>query len=228
MSGLRFGLGALWPDLMSALTRNAESPFRAVDWEPEVTAELDENHVAAWSDSPRRRVHFAAALGHFLGGQPDTEVCPLYGRHITDLESFCYQLERALPGVPLDRQVDGPNGIVGLLRSRHTFRHRRASRFRYFVWHDADTLIREDHRLFGRIMDALVGVSAEQEYASDELLIIHRTIVVGGAVLGMYAEDQKGQLRSWYDDGSGEPFWQVVTGIETPPVTTFEIDLLTR
>lgn len=198
-----------------------------MDWEPEVTALLDDHHLAAWSDSTRRRIHFAAALGHFLGAQPDAEVCPLYGRHITDLDSFCYQLERALPGRPLERRIDGPDGVVSLLRSRYTFRHRPASKYRYLVWSDPDALIRTDAALFGQLMDAIAGVSAEQEFTSDELLILHRAVLVGGPVLGIYAEDGRGQLRSWLDDGAGEPFWQVVTGLETPPVMTYRIDTLT-
>ncbi|MEN0020680.1 MAG: hypothetical protein AAF747_07350 [Planctomycetota bacterium] len=209
---------------MSALSRQLEAPFRALDWEPTVTQMLDENHLVAWSDRARHRVHFAAALTQFLGGLRDSEVCPFYGRHITDLESFCYQLERALPGVNLDRRIEGASGVTSLLRSRHTFRHRPASKFRYFIWHDADVLVREDHRLFGRLVDALVGVSAEQEYTSDELLILHRTIFVGGPLLDVYAEDNAGQFRAWYDDGQGEPFWSVVTGLETPPIETFSID----
>ncbi len=213
---------------MSALTRHTESPFRAVDWEPMVTQMLDEHHLVAWSGVPRRRVHFAAALSQFLGAQRDTEVCTFYGRYVTDLESFCYQLERALPGVPLERRIDGSSGIAALLRSRHTFRHRTASKYRYFVWHDADVLLRENHKLFGRLADALAGVAAEAEYASDELLIIQRTIYVGGPLLDVYAENRHGQFRTWYSDGHGEPFWKVVTGLDAPPVLRYQIDLLNK
>jgi hypothetical protein len=213
---------------MSALTRQTESPFRALDWEPDVTQMLDEHHLVAWSGVARRRVHFAACLSHFLALQPDVEICPLYGRYITDLDSFCHQLERVLPGVPIKRQIDGPDGLVALLRSRHTLRFRAASRYRYYVWNDADVLLKADHKLFGRLVDALAGVAAEAEFASDELLLVQRAAFVGGPMLDLYAENKKGQFRSWYDDGLGEPFWRMVTGLETPPVLRYQIDLLTK
>lgn len=212
---------------MSILARHSESPFRAVDWEPEVAALLDERHLAAWSSVARRRVHFAACLSQFLGAQPDTEICPIFGRFITDLDSFCHQVERLIPGIPVQRRIDGPDGLTALLRSRHTWRFRPASKFRYFVWNDADVLIRHDHRLFGRLADAMMGVAAECEFASDDLLLIQRAVFVGGPMLDLYAQGPQGQLRSWYQDDLGEPFWRVVTGMDAPPVQRYQIDLLT-
>lgn len=213
---------------MSALTRQTESPFRVLDWEPDVTQMLDEHHLVAWSTVARRRVHFAACLSHFLALQPDVEICPLYGRYITDLDSFCHQLERVLPGVPIQRQIDGPDGLVALLRSRHTLRLRAASRYRYYIWNDADVLLKTDHKLFGRLVDALIGVAAEAEFASDELLLVQRAAFIGGPMLDLYAENRTGQFRSWYDDGLGEPFWRMVTGLEAPPVLRYQVDLLTK
>lgn len=213
---------------MSALTRHTEPPFRVLDWEPEVTQMLDEHHLVAWSSVPRRRVHFTACLSHFLSLQPDAEVCPIYGRFVTDLDSFCHQMERILPGPQVKRQIDGPEGLVSLLRSRHALRIRSASRYRYYVWSDADTLLKTDHKLFGRLVDALAGVAAEAEYASDDLLLIQRAVFIGGPMLDLYAENRKGQFRSWYEDGLGEPFWQMVSGLEAPPVLRYQVDLLTQ
>lgn len=211
---------------MSALTRQTESPFRVLDWEPDVAQLLDEHHLVSWSSNARRRVHFAACLSHFLSLQPDTEVLPLYGRFITDLDSFCHQLERVLPGVPIQRRIDGPDGVVALLRSRHTFRFRPASKHRFYIWNDADVLLRADHRLFGRLVDALAGVAAEAEFASDELLLVQRAAFIGSPMLDLYGENPKGQFRAWYDDGMGEPFWKMVSGLEAPPVLRYQIDLL--
>ncbi|HZW10595.1 MAG TPA: hypothetical protein VFF69_11890 [Phycisphaerales bacterium] len=211
---------------MSALTRHTDSAFRALDWEPEVTQLLDEHHLVAWSSVARRRVQFATCLTHFLSLQPDTEICTLYGRFITDLDSFCHQIERVIPAPSIKRQIDGSDGLVSLLRSRHSLRVRRASRFRYYVWNDADVLLKRDHRLFGRIVDAIAGVAAEAEYASDELLLVQRAVFVGGPMLDLYAENSTGQFRAWYDDGLGEPFWQMVTGIQAPPMLRYQVDLL--
>jgi hypothetical protein len=212
---------------MSALTRQAESPFVVANWQPEVTQLLDEHHLVALSDSPRRRMHFAVSLAQFLQGLRDAEVCSLYGRFITDLDSFCHQLERTIPGPFLDRRIDGPRGVTALLRSREVFRGRPACKFRFYIWHDADILLRENEILFGQLADALAGVAAEAEYVSDDLLLIHRAVYVGGTALGDYADNPAGQLQVWCpDEADIEPFWQLVTGIERPPVIRYQIDML--
>jgi hypothetical protein len=141
---------------------------------------LDEAHLVAISAAPRRRMHFAGSLGQFLQGLRDAEVCTLYGRFITDLDSFCYQLERAVAGPAVERRIDGLRGVTSLLRSREVFRGRPASKFRFYIWHDADVLLGENEALFGRLVDAMAGVAAEAEYVSDDLLMIHRTVFVGG------------------------------------------------
>lgn len=182
--------------------------------------------MSAWSENPARRVRFAVSLGQFLQAQRDTEVCTLYGRHITDLDSFCYQLERAIPGPSLDYRIDGPNGVTALLRTRESFPGRPATKHRYYLWHDADILLRRDRALFGRLVDAISGVAAEAEYASDDLLLLHRAVFIGGAALDQYATDLTGQFQQWFDDGLGEPFWKVVTDIDRPPVLRFNVDRL--
>lgn len=211
---------------MSALSRQPEVPLLVADWQSDVTQMLDEHHLVAYSDVPARRTQFAVMLAQFLGRQRDTEVCVFYGKFITDLESFCYQLERAIPGPALERRVDGPRGAVSLLRARASFRGRAETKHRYYIWHDADVLLRQDHRLFGQIVDAMAGVAAESEYVSDDLLLLHRSIYVGSSILDVYAEDPRGQFRRWYADGRGEPFWQVVTGLRHPPFTKYCIDVL--
>jgi len=211
---------------MSALSRKFDIPLLTTDWQADVGQMLDESHLVAWTDMPARRTQFAVSLAHFLSTQRDTEVCVFYGKHITDLESFCYQLERCLPGPILDRRIDGPKGMVNLLRSRPAFRSRTAAKFRYYIWHDADVLLRADHILFGRVIDAIAGVAAEAEYVSDDLLLIHRAVFVGSSLLDVYAEAPQGQFRSWFKDEHDDPFWRVVTGIDTPTFTRYPIDCI--
>jgi len=212
---------------MSALTRHPESPFAAPDWHADVAQLLDEHHLVASSHVARRRLHFASSLSHFLGGLRDAEVCTFYGQFITDMESFCRQLEQAVPGPLLERRLDGPGGIASLLRRRQYFSSRPPSKFRFYVWHDADHLLRNDRALFGRIVDTMAGVAAESEYCDDDLLLIHRAVFVGGPLLDLYAEDPSGQFQSWAcDPGHDEPFWEVVTGIERPPMLRYAIDQL--
>jgi len=211
---------------MSALTRQPDSPFVVANWQPEVVQLLDEHHLIAVSEIPRHRTHFAVSLDQFLQGLRDAEVCTLYGRFITDLDSFCYQLERAIPGPTLDRRIDGRRGVTSLLRSREVFRGRAPSKFRFYIWHDADILLRHDETLFGLLADAIAGVAAEAEYVSDDLLMIHRVVYVGGPLLTDYAEKSGGQFQTWHCDDAGEPFWKLVTGIDRPPVMRYQIDLL--
>lgn len=211
---------------MSAVSRQPEVPLLVADWQADVTQLLDEHHLVAWSELPARRMQFAVSLGRFLGSLRDTEVCVFYGRFITDIETFCYQLERALPGPTIDRRFDGPTGIASLLRSRASFRGRPETKRRYYIWHDADILLKTNHVLFGQIADAMSGVAAEAEYVSDDLLLLHRSIYVGGSILDVYAEDPRGQFCSWLDDGHGDPFWQVVTGLDRPAFLRYGIDSL--
>lgn len=211
---------------MSALSRKPEIPLLIPDWQADVVQLLDEAHMVAWSESPARRTQFAVSLGQFLSRQRDTEVCVFYGKFITDLESFCYQLERAIPGPLLDRRLHGPRGAVSLLRSRASFHGRPETRYRYYIWHDADVLLGRDHSLFGQIVDAISGVAAEAEYVSDDLLLIHRAVYVGSTMLDVYADDGRGQFKRWFNDGLGEPFWRVVTNVRHPPFLKYGIDLL--
>jgi len=211
---------------MGAITRHDRTPLRGADWQPDVTQLMDEQHLAAWSDDPRTRVTFATRLSHFLETQRDTEVINFYGRFITDLESFCYQLESAMPGPALSRRIHGPTGIISLLRERETFRFRAPPKFRYYVWHDSDNLIERDRQLFGQLADAVLGVAAETEYVSDDALMIQRAVFLGGPALKLYSEDPAGQLRSWHDDGQPEPFWRALTGVDRPKVGVWEISRL--
>ena len=196
------------------------------DWQADVTQLLDEHHLVAWSDLPQRRMQFAVSLGQFLGSQRDTEVCVFYGKYITDLESFCHQLERNVPGPSLQRRLEGGGGIADLLRQRASFRGRPETKHRFYIWHDADVLLRANHKLFGRIVDAISGVAAEAEYVSEDVLLLHRAVYVGGSVLDVYAEDARGQFQAWADDGQGEPFWKVVTNIDHPMFLRYRIDCL--
>ncbi len=209
---------------MSVLHHQSETPFAVLEWQPDVMAMLDEHHLVAWSRSTYRRLQFTATLQQFFGAQRDTDVCVLHGRFINDLDTFCTQLERLLPGPPLERRVDGPSGVTNLLRSRHTFRGHAAARYRFIVWNDADVLLRAEPRLFGALVDALAGVSAECEYASDDLLLLQRVAFIGGRALEEYADDDRGQLQRWLPDTIGEPFWKLVTGLETPPIMPYSID----
>lgn len=212
---------------MSAFTHHHHVALRAHDWEPDVVQLLDESHLAASSEDPAVRSEFTSRLGRFLGGMGDVDVCTLYGRFVTDLDSFCYQLERSLPSsAPLARRIDGPRGVVNHLRQRNAGRARRAERFRFYIWHDADVLMTRNRELFDRLVDAIMGVAAESEFASEDLLLIHRLVAVGGRALSMYAADASGPFNSWHDADAGDPFWEQVSGVLAPRTQTLNLDEL--
>jgi hypothetical protein len=201
------------------------APIRG--WQAELTRVLDEHHLVAWSSQSGERASFAAGLASFLAGMDDAQVIPIYGRNASDLETFCYQIERSIAGDgPMRRRVDGPAGLVSRFRSQPVIPGRPPLRLRYFVWHDPDELIQNDPGLFGQIADAIAGVAAEAEYASDDYLMITRAVYIGGEALREYAEDESGQLRSWLRDFSEEPFWRAVSGVDVPPVLTGPIGKL--
>ena len=211
---------------MSAFTRQSAPQGIGTGWQPDVVQLLDENHLIAWSNHARLRLDFGSSLGRFLAAQSDTEVCNFYGRYVTCLDSFCHQLERLINGPALVRRIDGPRGVTSLLRTRDPSGPSRPSRFRYYIWHDADVMLRENRRLFGRLVDAMAGVAAEAEYASDDLLLIQRCVFVGSDRLQVYSDDPSGQFSQWMMDEFDEPFWQVVTGLEAPRFLRFDLDTL--
>jgi len=211
---------------MGVLTSQSNNPLLGGRWQADVLALMDDAHLVAWSPSPRRQLDFLASLGQFLQTQRHTEVVRFHGRHIVDLESFCAQLERGIPGPSLARKVHGPRGVVSLLRGRDPAHAGPASRYRFLLWDDAHVLLEQDRQLFGEIVDAIAGVSAELEYVSDDLLLIQRALFAGNAALKTYADDPTGQFKVWMPDGFDEAFWEVVTGLDAPSITTLSIDRL--
>ncbi len=193
-------------------------------WRVDVAQLLEEHHLVAWSHDQRERLVFGTLLGSYLRTLHDAEVWFLHGQEITDLESFCAQLERMIPGRPLHRAIDGPAGVIDFLRTRRpTLPGSPPTKIRYYIWQDANILLRHDHILFGRLVDAITGVAAESEYASEDLLLIHRGIFVGAPSLDAYAEDPRGQFRSWARERRERALWEVVTGLVCPPVLRYRI-----
>ncbi|MBL4699198.1 MAG: hypothetical protein JKX70_10230 [Phycisphaerales bacterium] len=200
--------------------------FERGTWQPEVLAKLESHHIAAWSDDTGARSRFGASLVQFLVAQAGTEVCVLHGRNILDLEGLCSQLERLIPVDTLARSVDGSKGLASILRTRGPAHSRIPTRQRFFIWHDADVLIRNNPDLFGQVAEVIAGVSAELEYAGDGALMIQRCVYIGGPRLAEVARDTDSMLNRWADDGPGVPFWSLVTGEENPMTTLCSIDSL--
>lgn len=198
-------------------------PVQVTPWPVDVLQLLEEHHLCAWSTLPARRRKFGVDLAWHLAALAETQVCVLDGARITDLPSFCNQLERSIGFDRIERRIDTPMGVVGALRRRHTPRGEKPIKRRYYLWLDADVLLRRDHQLFGRLVDAIAGVAAEHEFANEDLLLLQRAVFVGGPSLDMYAEDPRGQFRSWWSDAGEDPLWRVVTGVAAPRLLRYQI-----
>lgn len=196
-------------------------------WPTEVAQLLEEHHLVAWSHTQPERDRFGATLAEYLGSLAETEVCVLHGRLIGDLVSLHEQLARCAvpPDMPADApaSIDGPHGLLALLRRRWGDGAGASIKRRYYIWNDADAMLRRDPAMFGRVVDAMTGVAAEAEYASEDLLLIHRAVFIGGPALDVYAEDPRGQFRSWLREEGERPFWEVVSGLKRPSVLPYHI-----
>lgn len=209
---------------MSTFARHIETASLAAGRLADFVQLLDEHHVVAWAENPATRVRFGAALGRFLAGMRDVDLCHLHGKSILDIEAFCDQLEHAVIGPPLARRVSGRDGVVPLLRRREVLSGCAPAKFRYFLWHDADALLCRDRPLFSALTDAIVGVAAESEFVDDDLLLLQRLVLIGGPVLDGYAQDPKGQCRSWLRDASGVSRWRISTGVRKPSFLRYHIE----
>jgi len=214
---------------------------------------LDEHHLVAWSRNLAFRERFGLELAWFLQRLPQTEVVAISGQNIRDIGGLCTEFDHALtaaaahtyPGTahtaassvpthhfhhnhrPMAHTIDGDNGLIAHLRLRSPESAIRGDadiiKRRYYVWRDADILLRFDAKLFGQAVDALCGVSAEAEYASEDRLLIHRAVFVGGPALDLYAEDPAGQFRSWLKDSSQQPLWKTISGLKSPPMMRYAL-----
>ncbi|MBL8757262.1 MAG: hypothetical protein JNK35_02390 [Phycisphaerae bacterium] len=199
------------------------------DWLARAAQALEDTHLACWSANLGLRERFGLEMAWYLQRMPQTQTCVLSGGLIHDLEGFCRALDRALPAsTPVARTIDGPGGVIDRLRRRPRERPILGDadiiKHRYYVWRDADMLLRADPDLFGRLADAITGVAAEAEFASEDRLLIHRCVFVGGPSLDAYARDPAGQFQSWFSEHGEEPFWSALSGLPRPNVRALPIE----
>jgi hypothetical protein len=197
--------------------------IQVVPWQLQVLQLLEEHHLCAWSIDRARRRKFVNDLAWHLRALHETQVCVLDGARIIDLPSFCSILEKSLGFGRIERSIDSPLGVVGTLRRRPTPKNSDPIKNRYYIWSDADVLLRRDPALFGRLVDALEGVAAEDEYVSEDLLLLQRAVFVGGPSLDVYADDPRGQFRQWWSDRGEPPLWRVLTGVPAPKLLSRDI-----
>ncbi len=200
----------------------------ATDLATRSSAWLDEHHVVAWSADAQERVRYGAALQLHLGQFADTSILNIRGSEVSDLYSFCAHLSHAMGLERVRARIDGtsPSGVgsvIEALRSRSPVEESQRIKHRFVIWHDAHVLLKADHRLFGRLVDALAGVAAEHEYCNEDLLLLQRVVFIGGPALSGYHEDERGQFRSWYREADEAPLWGVQSGVARPPVALMRL-----
>jgi multidrug efflux pump subunit AcrB len=76
--------------------------------------------------------------------------------------------------------------------------------------------------------DAELQLREITEQVRDDLLLIHRSVLVGSSLLEIYSEDANAQFNAWLRDGNGEPYWQMVTGLARPSFMRYKIDALSH
>lgn len=203
---------------MRVVARQFDGPFRSCDWAADALAALDLAHLVAWSPVSRDRTLLASELHAYLNLLPDVSVCSIHGRSVRSIDDLCDQLERLIPGAPLERRVDGTGGLAELLRSADRFGPRPLPRLRVFVWSDADVLLRSDPDAFARVADTLSGVAAEAETSTaDQAWTTQRTIYLGGQSLLELSQSDGAPFGAWHAEGDEQPFWELVSGLERPP-----------
>lgn len=181
------------------------------DWYSQAEAMLDDHHVVAVSEDEATRIEFGSCVAIQTEQMMQVEVCPIFGRYVRGLEDLAYMMSRAFPaGGPVEPSVEG---VMDCAR-----RTRASTRRRFIIWHDADVFAAADRVIFWQVADALMGVAAEQEYASEDLLVITRCLFVGSPRLAEHVA-----FRRWWSEGEREPLWKVVSGLERPPVQCVRI-----
>jgi len=176
------------------------------NWLAAAEALTDEHHVVAVSDDEAARIRFGSYLTMQTEQLRDTEVCPIYGRFVRSIGELAYMIERgAATKQPNEPTLDG---MTETLRHVH-----RTTRRRFIIWHDAHVLAEHDPALFHQVTDVMTGVAAEQEYASEDLLVLTRCLLIGTPTLATHPA-----FDGWWAEGDSQPFWQVVSGLSQPPI----------
>ena len=154
----------------------------------------------------------------------DTQVCVIDGLQTHDIPSFGRELGAAL-GVDVRKHpIDSLEAVVWALRRRFTPADRSPVKRRFIVWSEAQELLRQDPRAFSQLVDAMMGVAAESEFASEDLLLLQRCVFIGRSALDVYAEDPTAQFRSWLSEGGEKPLWSIVSGLDAPRVKRIAIE----
>lgn len=194
----------------------------------DIAPRADDAHMVLWSRSLHRREETATDVTAELNRMGECQVVTLAGAVIHDLNSLRAALDEKLPaddGSAMKATIDGPVGLLARLRQApRTFADGRHIKYRYFVWRDADVLLRASPEAFAVFVDAVAGVAMESEFDPQAMLLIQRLFLIGGPALERCFHDAHGPLRAWRP---GSP-WHSKTHIAAPKFQCHEIPRTNR
>jgi RNAse (barnase) inhibitor barstar len=94
-------------------------------------------------------IWFGTNLIQFVARSGDSEICPLFGKHINNVNDFAYQLCRTIPwGFEMGRNIHAIYDVVLNFTTE--------PKNRYFIWYDAQHLFNLDRQLFDKIYESLI------------------------------------------------------------------------
>ena len=195
-------------------------------WPDEVIQLLDDQHLVVVTDRAASGERFGDALIRRLNQMGETQVIVLDGEAVTDVPSFCRLVELQTLSRAARKQLPhaktfwrDAQSVIHVLRQPGGAE----TKHRYFIWHKADAMLKRDPVLFNHLVNALLGVAAEQEHIAPDSLVIQRLVLIGGESLQAFAEDQNSALNRWQDE-EGSPLWEVASVLERPPVATYRLE----
>lgn len=126
---------------------NVNTPIE--EWHNRILQSAGANDFIFFAKDISNAIWFATNYLQFLSRNGNCEVVPLYGRLISDLESFIYQVNYALP-VGYKLKTDS-NALYDLLLNFETEPFRRV-----VFWNDADSLFIKNRSDFEIIFESLI------------------------------------------------------------------------
>ena len=97
-------------------------------------------------------IWFGTNLTQFLTKTGDSEICPLFGKQINNIDDFAYQLCRTIPwGFEMGRNIHAIYDVILNFTTQ--------PKNRYFIWYDAQHLFNLDRQLFDEIFESLIVAS---------------------------------------------------------------------
>jgi hypothetical protein len=119
------------------------------EWHRKILQSAEGNDIIFFSEDISDSICFSTNYMQFLSRSGNCEVVPLYGRLISDLETFIYQVNCSLP-VGYKLKVDN-HALYDLLLNFETEPLRRV-----IFWNDADFLFTNNSNHFDPIFESLV------------------------------------------------------------------------